>query len=182
MKVKVNSLSRVWLSATPWTVACLGFSRHSYTGVGCHFLLQRIFPTQRLNLGLPYCRQMLYCLSHFSLLCRVHHSKCWAEWITSWNQDCREKYQQPQKCRWYHSNDRKQRGTKEPLDEGGWGEWKSWLKTKIQKAKIPSLHGKQKEKKWKHWQISMGSKITADSDYGHEIKRHLFLEGKLWQI
>ena len=25
-----------------------------------------------------------------------------------------------------------------------------------------------------------GSKITADSDCGHEIKRHLLLEGKLW--
>ena len=30
------------------------------TGVGCHFLLQGIFPTQRLNPGLPHCRQMLY--------------------------------------------------------------------------------------------------------------------------
>ena len=29
------------------------------TGVGCHFLLQRIFPTQGLNAGLPHCRQML---------------------------------------------------------------------------------------------------------------------------
>ena len=34
------------------------------TGVGCHFLLQRIFLTQRSNLGLPHCRQMLYRLSH----------------------------------------------------------------------------------------------------------------------
>ena len=34
------------------------------TGVGCNFLLQRIFPTQGLNLGLPHCRQMLYHLSH----------------------------------------------------------------------------------------------------------------------
>ena len=25
-----------------------------------------------------------------------------------------------------------------------------------------------------------GSKITADGDCGHEIKRHLSLEGKLW--
>ena len=23
---------------------------------------------------------------------------------SNWNQDCREKYQQPQICRWYHSN------------------------------------------------------------------------------
>ena len=34
------------------------------TGVDFHFLLQRIFPTQGLNLGLPHCRQMLYHLSH----------------------------------------------------------------------------------------------------------------------
>ena len=32
--------------------------------MGYHFLLQEIFPTQELNLGLPHCRQMLYCLSH----------------------------------------------------------------------------------------------------------------------
>jgi len=34
------------------------------TGVGCHFLLQGIFPTQGSNPGLEYCRQMLYHLSH----------------------------------------------------------------------------------------------------------------------
>ena len=34
------------------------------TGVGCHFLLQRVFPTQGSNLGPPRCRQMLYHLSH----------------------------------------------------------------------------------------------------------------------
>ena len=34
------------------------------TGVGCHFLLQRIFPTQGLNPGLLHSRQMLYYLSH----------------------------------------------------------------------------------------------------------------------
>ena len=34
------------------------------TGVGCHFLLQGIFPTQALNLGLLYCRQIPYHLSH----------------------------------------------------------------------------------------------------------------------
>ena len=27
--------------------------------------------------------------------------------------------------------------------------------------------------------ISLGSKITADADCSHEIKRHLLLEGKL---
>ena len=34
------------------------------TGVGCHFLLQEVFPIQGLNPGLPCCRQMLYHLSH----------------------------------------------------------------------------------------------------------------------
>ena len=40
------------------------------TGVGCHFLLQRVFPTQGSNLGLPHCRQTLYCLSHQGSHCR----------------------------------------------------------------------------------------------------------------
>ena len=34
------------------------------TGVGCHALLQGIFPTQGLNLGLPHCWWILYHLSH----------------------------------------------------------------------------------------------------------------------
>ena len=34
------------------------------TGVGCHFLLQGVFPTRGLNPSLPHCKQMLYPLSH----------------------------------------------------------------------------------------------------------------------
>ena len=82
-----KSLSCVRLFVTLWTVAyqappSLGFSRQEYwsgklqwrnrlvrgtyknTGVGCHFLLQEIFPTQGSNLGLPRCRQTLYHLNH----------------------------------------------------------------------------------------------------------------------
>ena len=44
---------------------------------------------------------------------------------------CLEKYQQPEICKWYHFNGRKWRGTKEPLDEGERGEWKSWFKTQF---------------------------------------------------
>ena len=67
-KVKVKWLSHVRLFVTPWTVAyqvppSMEFSGKR-TGVGCHFLLQRIFLTQRSNPGLPHCRQMLYQLSH----------------------------------------------------------------------------------------------------------------------
>ena len=36
------------------------------TGVGCHFLLQGMFPTQGSNPGLLHCRQTLYCLSQQS--------------------------------------------------------------------------------------------------------------------
>ena len=59
LKVKVKLLSPVRLFVTPWT----GFPGKS-AGVDCHFLLQGIFLTQELNLGLPHCRQTLYRLSH----------------------------------------------------------------------------------------------------------------------
>ena len=54
--VHPQSLSRVWLFATLWTVACeaplsMGFSSKN-TGVSCHFLLQGIFLTQELKLSL----------------------------------------------------------------------------------------------------------------------------------
>ena len=62
-------LSRVWLLATLWTVACTRLlhpwgSAGKSAGVGCHFLLQGIFRTQGSYSGLPHCRQTLYCLSH----------------------------------------------------------------------------------------------------------------------
>ena len=43
------------------------------TGVGCHFLPQRIFLTQESNLGLPHCRQTLYHLSHQGS--QYHHNR-----------------------------------------------------------------------------------------------------------
>jgi len=51
-----------------WTVACqaplsMGFSRQEYWS-GFLSPLQRIFPTQGSNLGLPHCRKILYCLSY----------------------------------------------------------------------------------------------------------------------
>ena len=47
--------------ATPWTIAhqaplCVGFPRGKIAGVGCHFLLQEIFPTQGFGTG----RRVLY--------------------------------------------------------------------------------------------------------------------------
>ena len=42
----------------------LGNSPGKNTGVDCHALLQRIFPTQGSNPGLLHCRQILYYLSY----------------------------------------------------------------------------------------------------------------------
>ena len=59
-------LSRVRLFATPWTACrlrCLWDVPGKNTGVGCHFLLQAIFPTQGSNLSLLcllHCRRILY--------------------------------------------------------------------------------------------------------------------------
>ena len=81
LKVKVKSLSRVQLFATPWAVACTRLLRPwdflgKSTGGGCHFLLQGIFPTQGSNPGLPHCRQTLYHLSHQgSPICKKGHFK-----------------------------------------------------------------------------------------------------------
>ena len=46
-----------------WQGSC-PYSPGKNTRVGCHFLLQGIFPTQALNPGLLHCRQILYQLSH----------------------------------------------------------------------------------------------------------------------
>ena len=57
-----NSLQRYGLQ--PTRLLCLWDFPGKNTGVGCHFFLQGIFPTQGSNLGLLHCRQILYCLSH----------------------------------------------------------------------------------------------------------------------
>ena len=92
--------------------------------------------------------------------------KCQAGSSTSWNQDCWEKYQN---FRWYHSNARKWRGTKEPLDEGERGQWQSWhtsRQTEVEKVETVTDF------------LFLGSKITVEDDCSHEIKRHLLLGRK----
>ena len=56
---EVKSLSHVRLFETPTRLLCPWDFPGKSTGVGCHSLLQGIFPTQGLNLGLPHYRQML---------------------------------------------------------------------------------------------------------------------------
>ena len=67
--LKIVSVRRrkLW-AVTTWAVALRLLRPWDFpgksTGVGCHFLLQGIFPTQGSNLGLLHCRQTLYPLSH----------------------------------------------------------------------------------------------------------------------
>ena len=71
---KWRSLGRVRLFATLWLYSPWN-SPGQNTGVGSLSLLQGIFPTQGLNPGLSYCRQILYQLSHKGSL------RIW-EWIS----------------------------------------------------------------------------------------------------
>ena len=48
----------------PTRLFCPWDSPGKNTGVGCHFLLQGIFPTQELNPRLLHCGWILSCLSH----------------------------------------------------------------------------------------------------------------------
>ena len=48
------------MNCSPPGSSILGDSLGNNTGVGCHALLQGIFPTQGLNPGLPHCRWILY--------------------------------------------------------------------------------------------------------------------------
>ena len=48
----------------PWGSSVHGDTPGKNTGMGCHALLQGIFPTKGLNPGLLHCRQILYHLSH----------------------------------------------------------------------------------------------------------------------
>ena len=64
-------LSHVQLFATHGLYSAPGSSVHGdspgkNTGVGCHVLLQRIFPNQGSNPSLLHCRQILYCLNHWT--------------------------------------------------------------------------------------------------------------------
>ena len=62
------------------------------------------------------------CYHPVCLIYALSTSREMSDWmLTSWNQDRWEKHQQSQICG-YHSNGRKLRETKEPLDEGEGGQ------------------------------------------------------------
>ena len=106
--------------------------------------------------------------------------------ITGWNQNYREKYQQPQICRWYHSNGRKWRGTKEPLmrlkEESEKLAWNSTLKKLRSWHLIPSLHSKiEGEKQKRKILFSWAPKTLPMVTAAMKLKDTFSLEGKLWQ-
>ena len=76
------------LFAIPWTIQlasllCPRDSPAKNTGVGCHALLQGIFPTQRSNLGLPHCRWILYFTLFYSYFILSHQgSPRILRWVT----------------------------------------------------------------------------------------------------
>ena len=80
-------------------------------------------------------------------------------------------------------NGRKRRGTEEPLDDSERGSEKAGLKLNLQKSKIMApgpitswqIGGKKVEVVTVFF---LGSKITADDDCSHEIKRHFLLGRK----
>ena len=80
-----------------------------------------------------------------------------------------------------HPYGRKQKGTKEPLNESETGEWKSCLKLNIQKMKIMAsgpITSCQIDGETVTDFIFLGSKITADGDCSHEMKWQLLFGRK----
>ena len=90
----------------------------------------------------------------------------WVGGITNWNQDCLEKHQKPQICRWHLPYGRKWRRTKEPPKESERGEWKSWLKLNIQKTKIVASNPITS------WQIHGGNNWNSNILYFLGLQNH----------
>ena len=168
-----------------------GDSPDKNTGVGCHALLQGIFPTKGSNPGLPHCRQILYHLSHQGnpriLEWVAYPFSRGSLWLRNWT---------GVSCiadRFFTSW-----ATREALSKMVEikEELKSFLmKVKEESEKVGLKLNIQKTKIMASgpiisWQIDgetvetvtdftfLGSKITADGDCHHEIKRHLVLGRK----
>ena len=101
--------------------------------------------------------------------------KCWAGWNTSWNQDCQEKYDTTLMAESEEELKNLLMKVKKESEKVG-------LKLNIQKTKIMASGPITS------WEIDgetvadfifLGSKITADCDCSHEIKRLLLLGRKV---
>ena len=151
---------------------------------------QQLQPDMEQRIGSKFRKEYIKAVYYhpaYLIYMQSNHVKCQTGWITSWNQDRWEKYQRLQMCRWYHHYGRKQRRTKDPLNESERGKWKVGLKLNIQKTKIMAsgpitswqIDGETMETVTDF--IFLGSQITADGDCSHELKDTYSLAGKLWQ-
>ena len=176
-------------SVTPWTVAhhtplSMGFSGKN-TGVGSHFLLQRIFPNQGLKLG-----QILYHLNHLG------SPKALTVWTTA---NCgiflkRWEYQSLtiswETCMRVKIGKGVRQGCILPpclfnlfaecMQNAGLDDSQAGIKiarrniNNIRYVDDTTLMAESKE----DLNSLLSSQITADSDWSHEIKRHLLLGRK----
>ena len=112
---------------------------------------------------------------------RVHHEKCWAGGSTSWNQIAGRNFNNLRYADYTTFMAESEEELKSLLMKVKVESEKVGLKLNIQKTKIMACGPITS------WEIDgetvsdfifLGSKITADGDYSHEIKTY-FLEGKL---
>ena len=109
----------------------------------------------------------------FKCLCRVHHAKCWAGWLSD--------------IQMIPTHGRMWKGTKEPLEDGERGKWKSWFKTQ---HSWNNDHGIQSH----HFMQTDGGKVESSNRFSFlGLQTHCgcwlqswhqdtcFLEGKPWQ-
>ena len=131
--------------------------------MGYHFLLQRIFPTQGSNLGLPHCRQTLSHLGHQTAGRNINNLR-YADDTTLMAESQEELKSLLMKV-------------KEESEKVG-------SKLNIQKTKImasgPIISWETDRETMDTVTdfIFLVSKITANGDCSHEIKRHLLLGRK----
>ena len=118
-----NLYKNVTEVGTPHYLTCLLRNLHTCQEAS---VITRHRTTDWFRTGKGVYRYPAYLISMQSTSCEMlgwKNHKLGSNW--------QEKYQQPQIGSWYHCNGRKWRGTKEPLDEGEWGKWKSWFRTHI---------------------------------------------------
>ena len=101
--------------------------------------------------------------------------KCWAGCIINWNQDCQEKFQQPQLCRAQYSNGKNVEELKSLLmrvkDESEKAGLKLIKNIMIMTSiLITSWQMKGEKVEAKTDFIFLDSKITMDGDCSHKIK------------
>ena len=140
--------------------------------------------TDWFQIGKAVCQGCILSPCLFNI-CRVHHEKRWAGGSTSWNQDCQEKYQNLRYADDTTLMAESEEELKSLLMKVKEESEKVGLKLNIQKTKIMAsgpitsweIDGETVETVSDF--IFLGSKITADGDCSHEIKRRLLLGRKV---